>query len=615
MTPAAAASRRPVLDPAGQHHAGQAASRAPSGHPGDHLAAQRLVVERALAGDHQVGRVERGVQPDQPRGPGRCRTRTGRRGEQRGAEPAGRAGAGQRRQPGRAARQVALQHAGEALQRGVQQQHVLPGGALLRAVHVAARRAGRSAGCPRRSRRPGATPRSRGTPPSPAHGDQRGAAVRQGVPGRVQRGGAERGQHPGAAVVGRRAAQARPRPRVAPGLDRGGEQQRPARTTWCASGRARPRSSRCRPQAWALSTYAVAPTSSTSPATGRPSGSTVGTGDAGAPPSAAASTSTKPGRRRPAAASTSSSRRGRRPPARRRPRRPPRGATACRRTCPDRSSTRIERTSLARSQSHERRSTARRARRGDHRMRDVDLDRTRRDTATALLLLGRGSDPRSERGVDCPGDLPAPSDPDLVARAAGGQGRARRPRSSCSATTTSATRSSSSPTSPATRSSSPARPRPAGRGVHRLLRRALHGRERRHPHLAPTQQVVLPDLAAGCSMADMAALGQVETAWDALDRRSASPTRRVPVTYMNSSADIKGFVGRNGGVVCTSSNAKRALDWAFERGPAGVLPARPAPRPQHRGAASWASRSTTACSTTRTSRTAASPPSSCATPR
>jgi quinolinate synthase len=79
------------------------------------------------------------------------------------------------------------------------------------------------------------------------------------------------------------------------------------------------------------------------------------------------------------------------------------------------------------------------------------------------------------------------------------------------------------------------------------------------------QRVVLPDLAAGCSMADMAVLSQVEKAWDTLaDADVAAMT--VPVTYMNSSADIKGFVGRNGGVVCTSSNAKRALTWAFERG-------------------------------------------------
>ena len=79
------------------------------------------------------------------------------------------------------------------------------------------------------------------------------------------------------------------------------------------------------------------------------------------------------------------------------------------------------------------------------------------------------------------------------------------------------------------------------------------------------QKVILPDLAAGCSMADMAAIAQVEAAWDQLRGLGAADST-VPVTYMNSTAAIKGFVGRHGGVVCTSSNAKRALDWAFQRG-------------------------------------------------
>ena len=79
------------------------------------------------------------------------------------------------------------------------------------------------------------------------------------------------------------------------------------------------------------------------------------------------------------------------------------------------------------------------------------------------------------------------------------------------------------------------------------------------------QKVILPDLAAGCSMADMAAASQVETAWDTLTALGIDGAT-VPVTYMNSSAAIKGFVGRHGGVVCTSSNAKRALEWAFARG-------------------------------------------------
>jgi quinolinate synthase len=81
---------------------------------------------------------------------------------------------------------------------------------------------------------------------------------------------------------------------------------------------------------------------------------------------------------------------------------------------------------------------------------------------------------------------------------------------------------------------------------------------------SPQQRVVLPDLAAGCSMADMAALGQVEDAWDALTDAGVADSV-VPVTYMNSSADIKAFCGRNGGAVCTSSNAEVALRWAFDQ--------------------------------------------------
>jgi len=81
---------------------------------------------------------------------------------------------------------------------------------------------------------------------------------------------------------------------------------------------------------------------------------------------------------------------------------------------------------------------------------------------------------------------------------------------------------------------------------------------------APSQQVLLPDLAAGCSMADMAREVQVADCWDVLvDAGVASQT--VPVTYMNSSAAIKAFTGERGGLVCTSSNAERALRWAFEQ--------------------------------------------------
>jgi quinolinate synthase len=78
------------------------------------------------------------------------------------------------------------------------------------------------------------------------------------------------------------------------------------------------------------------------------------------------------------------------------------------------------------------------------------------------------------------------------------------------------------------------------------------------------QQVVLPDLAAGCSMADMAAIGQVEDAWDDLVEMGVADDL-IPVTYMNSSAAIKAFTGRHGGTVCTSGNARTALRWAFDQ--------------------------------------------------
>jgi quinolinate synthase len=81
---------------------------------------------------------------------------------------------------------------------------------------------------------------------------------------------------------------------------------------------------------------------------------------------------------------------------------------------------------------------------------------------------------------------------------------------------------------------------------------------------APHQKVVLPNMAAGCSMADMADPDDVYAAWDEL--HEAGIDGIVPVTYMNSAASLKAFVGRNGGIVCTSSNAVAVLKWAFERG-------------------------------------------------
>ena len=79
---------------------------------------------------------------------------------------------------------------------------------------------------------------------------------------------------------------------------------------------------------------------------------------------------------------------------------------------------------------------------------------------------------------------------------------------------------------------------------------------------APHQQVLLPDLNAGCSMADMADLDAVEEAWEELGRVT-DVSRIVPITYMNSSAALKAFVGAHGGAVCTSSNARAVLTWAL----------------------------------------------------
>src|SRR5699024_7772828 len=87
---------------------------------------------------------------------------------------------------------------------------------------------------------------------------------------------------------------------------------------------------------------------------------------------------------------------------------------------------------------------------------------------------------------------------------------------------------------------------------------------------APKQAVVLPNLAAGCSMADMANIDQVESAWrqitNALGTQDGAQADLIPVTYMNCSAAIKAFCGLNGGSVCMSSNAATGLVWAFERG-------------------------------------------------
>ena len=80
----------------------------------------------------------------------------------------------------------------------------------------------------------------------------------------------------------------------------------------------------------------------------------------------------------------------------------------------------------------------------------------------------------------------------------------------------------------------------------------------------PGQQVILPDLNAGCSMADMAEISQVEACWESLERLNLA-AETIPITYINSTAAIKAFCGEHGGLVCTSSNARAAIEWAFAR--------------------------------------------------
>jgi quinolinate synthase len=186
----------------------------------------------------------------------------------------------------------------------------------------------------------------------------------------------------------------------------------------------------------------------------------------------------------------------------------------------------------------------------------------------ALLLLGRGSDADSERGVDCPGELPPASDPNLIERA-----RAAKAALGDKVFVLGHhyQRDEVIQFADVTGDSFKLARDAAGRpeadyivfcGVHFMAESA-------DILTASNQQVVLPDLAAGCSMADMAREEQVLDCWDALVEAGVAADT-VPVTYMNSSAAIKGFTGAHGGLVCTSSNAERALRWAFGQRPAGT---------------------------------------------
>ena len=185
-------------------------------------------------------------------------------------------------------------------------------------------------------------------------------------------------------------------------------------------------------------------------------------------------------------------------------------------------------------------------------------------TLSDLLLLGRGTDLGSERGVSCTGELPALSDPDLVSRA-----RVARDllgdralvlghhyqRDEVIAFADITGDSFKLAQSAAAHSSAEFI---IFCGVHFMAESA-------DILTSDKQKVVLPDLAAGCSMADMATANQVDECWNSLTEIGVAKST-IPVTYMNSSAAIKSFTGKNGGTVCTSSNAARAMTWAFEQG-------------------------------------------------
>jgi quinolinate synthase len=183
---------------------------------------------------------------------------------------------------------------------------------------------------------------------------------------------------------------------------------------------------------------------------------------------------------------------------------------------------------------------------------------------TDLLLLGQQKDLNSERGVSCDGQLPAASDPHLVERAK------------------------------AARSALGSRAMVLGHHYQRdeviafadirgdsfkLAQAAADNRDAEFIFFcgvhfmaesadiltSKNQKVILPDLAAGCSMADMATASQVNECWQVLNKLGVAG-KTIPITYMNSSAAIKAFTGENNGAVCTSSNAMRAMKWAFEKG-------------------------------------------------
>ena len=183
---------------------------------------------------------------------------------------------------------------------------------------------------------------------------------------------------------------------------------------------------------------------------------------------------------------------------------------------------------------------------------------------TDLLLQKGERDLNSERGVSCDGQLPAASDPQLVERA-----KAARSALGSKAMILghhyqrdeviafADIRGDSFKLAQAAADNSDAE-FIFFCGVHFMAESA-------DILTTPNQKVILPDLSAGCSMADMATASQVNECWQVLGKLGVA-AKTIPITYMNSSAAIKAFTGKNNGAVCTSSNAARAMKWAFENG-------------------------------------------------
>lgn len=181
-----------------------------------------------------------------------------------------------------------------------------------------------------------------------------------------------------------------------------------------------------------------------------------------------------------------------------------------------------------------------------------------------LLLLGTGSDLSSERGVSCTGDLPEASDPTLVSRAIAAKAALgsrvmilghhyQRDEVIQFADITGD-------------SFKLAQAAAAQTSAEFILFCGVHFMAESADILtSENQKVILPDLAAGCSMADMATAAQVNQCWSELAQLGLTEVT-IPVTYMNSSAAIKSFTGKNGGTICTSSNAEKSLRWAFDKG-------------------------------------------------